>query len=504
MLIDVFLVTKASAGAWFVLATVFIIMDIVTIIHILKNKRDQPASALLWIFLVVELHVFGVILYLLLGINRLNTKGVKISKAHKSVHALRSSSKSLCKYLEEVRAFHYSGEETDDHSYLAVLDRVLPMTYPIYGNSLELLEDGTSAYPKMFEAIRNAKKSINLQSYIIMNDIVGQKLFDLLEQKAKEGIKVKVLFDRMGSGKAYKAHFFKHWACKVPNLEVRPFSKVNLFAPWRIQLRNHRKLLIVDGEIAFIGGINISSENDQKFRNLNKNKYIHDLHCKIQGPVIGEFQYTFLRDWCFVVKTDPREILESCNFFPSPKAHGNSIVRVNSSGPGQSYEASEKLFMTAVTTAKKSLWIVTPYFVPDKSFINMLCMAAGRNVEIKIIIPQNNNHWFVRYATRSIYNTLLKADIRIFEKKGVFSHVKAMMVDSTWATMGSSNCDNRSFRLNYELDFVVQEGEFIRDLHDQILKEIEESEEITLDIRRNTPYHEEFLEDFCSLFTPVL
>ena len=502
MFVDFFLIPRASTWEWWSIITLFLFIDIVTLLHILKNKHDQPASAILWLFLVIELHIIGVILYLILGINRLNTsKSLKAEEIHKSIHAMRNSPGSLSRYLEEVRHFHYSGNLKYDHEYLAVLDRILPSTYPILGNNLELLEDGTAAYPKMFDAIQKAEKHIHLQSYIIMNDETGEKLFKILEDKAKGGVKVKVLFDRMGSGKAYKAHFFKHWARKMPNFEIKPFSKFNLLAPYRIQLRNHRKLLIVDGETAFIGGINISSDND---RHINKIKYIHDLHCKIQGPVIGEFQYIFLRDWCSVSKIPPSRIFKAENYFPVPVKCGNSLVRVNSSGPGQAFEASEKLFMTAVTSAQKSLWIVTPYFVPDKSFIDMLCMAAGRNVEIKIVIPQNNNNWMVRSATRSIYNTLLKANIRVFEKKGVFSHVKAMMVDSTWATMGSSNCDNRSFRLNYELDFVVEGGEFIRDLHDQILKEIEESEEITMEMRESRTLKEELIENFCSLLTPVL
>ena len=501
MFFYVFVITEAPIQLWLILITLLVVMDIVAILHILKNKHDQPASAILWIFLVVELHLVGIILYLVLGINRLNTKGVKVGKAHKSIHAMRNTPGSLSRYLEEVRRFHYSGNLKDEHKYLSVLDRILPSTYPICGNNLELLEDGTAAYPKMFDAIQKAENHIHLQSYIIMNDETGEKLLNLLEEKAKSGVKVKVMFDRMGSGKAYKARFFKHWAMSIPNFEIKPFSKVNLFAPYRIQLRNHRKLLIVDGKTAFIGGINISSDND---RHINKNKYIHDLHSKIQGPVIGELQYTFLRDWCSVSKISPIKIIEAENYFPTPVECGNSLVRVNSSGPGQAYEASEKLFMTAVTTAQKSLWIVTPYFVPDKSFINMLCMAAGRNVEIKIIIPQNNNHWYVRYATRSLYNTLLRANVRVFEKKGVFSHVKVMMVDNTWVTMGSSNCDNRSFRLNYELDFVVQDGDFIRNVHDQILKEISESEEITIEKRKSRTLKEELIENFCSLITPIL
>ena len=224
MLINLFLTMNVPFIGWLILLIIFLIIDIVAIIHILKNKHDQPVSALLWIFLVIELHIFGVIIYLILGINRIHTTGLKIEKSHKTMHAVRNSSGSLSRYLAEIREFHYVGNTTNEHNYLSVLDRILPSTYPICGNKLELLEDGTAAYPKMFEAIQKAKDHIHLQSYIIMNDETGERLFNVLEEKARSGVKVKVLFDRMGSGRAYKARFFKHWAREIPNFEIKPFN----------------------------------------------------------------------------------------------------------------------------------------------------------------------------------------------------------------------------------------------------------------------------------------
>ena len=498
MLLDYLSFAAIIFDSWEILIFFIAIADIITVIHILKNKHEEPTSAILWIFIIANFHIAGIFVYLLLGINRLKTTGLKISKANKSMRAARKNkSSSFLSYLNWVSPFN----SKSDKEYMQILDRLLPDTYPTGGNKIELLEDGTHAYPQMIAAIEKAKKHIHLQSFIIVNDELGNKIFEALERKAKnENVKVKVLFDRLGSSKAYSSHFFKKWTNNNPNFETRVFSKFNLFIPYRIQLRNHRKILLCDGEVAFVGGINISAENDANL----KSKYIHDLHCKVTGPCIGEFQFSFLKDWSFATKTDPEILLSEADYLTKPQKDGEAMVRIIPSGPGQSYEATKKLFMTIAATARKSLWIITPYFVPDKSFLDALRIAAARNVDVRILIPENNNHWYVRYASRSLYNSLLHGNIRIFEKKGRFSHVKATLIDGQWAMMGSSNCDLRSFKLNYEIDFITEGEDFVNKLHLQFLSEFEESQEITLQDREKRTKAEEILENFCSLFIPIL
>ncbi|MCF7791024.1 MAG: cardiolipin synthase [Victivallales bacterium] len=487
---------------WLVFFIICLLLDITTIIHILKNKHYEPASAILWIFVVVDLHLIGVLLYLLLGINRLKTKGIKIEQHNQTMDALKGPKGYLSNFLERLIDFHETYNDKP-HEYQHIFNKIIAGTFPIKGNKVELLVDGTTVYPKMLKEIKNAKRHINLQSYIINNDEVGQEIFHALSEKAKEGVKVKVLFDALGSSKAYKSHFFKHWILqKNPNFKIKAFSKLNLFTPYRIQLRNHRKLLICDGKTAFVGGINISSENDINY--TLKNRHIHDLHCRLEGPTVGELQFNFLKDWSFVTRKDPITLLTETNYFVNPEYCGNAVIRTLPSGPGQSYEATKKMFMTAAVSAKKHLWIITPYFVPEASFIQSLCMLAAKDVDIRVIIPQNNNHWYVRYACRSIYNRLIASNIKIFEKTGNFSHVKAMIVDNKWAAMGSSNCDVRSFRLNYELDCVIEDSEFVEKLHRQFLKEMEESIEITWHDRKARGQLEKLLENVCSLFTPVM
>jgi cardiolipin synthase len=358
------------------------------------------------------------------------------------------------------------------------------------------------AYPVMLEEIKKAKKCIHLQSFIITDDEIGKKIFDALQKKAENGVKVKVLYDRFGSGKAIFSHFFQKYAGKTPNFSIKSFMRVNLLAPWRVQLRNHRKLLIVDGSVAFIGGINISNQNITP-SDSTKYKYIHDLHCLVRGPAVGELQFSFIRDWCFASNTPPAKMISEENF-PTVKAHGESKVRVIDSGPGQNPQASEKVFFTAASTAKKYLWIITPYFVPEKAFIKALYMSAARGVDVRIMVPLNNNHWYVDYACKSLYGTLLSAGVRIFEKKGNFSHIKAMIVDGQWTMMGSSNCDVRSFKLNFELDFISCGGRFIEDLHSQFKREFNDAGEVLLTDLRNKRFTRRLAENICSLLTPVL
>lgn len=479
------------------------VIQTAVVLHVLMNKREESTSAIAWILLVVFVPVFGILFYLFFGVNRLKTLGVKVARASKSLDRAGDHLGALRKHFAE-RGKHVlrAGGDWEKWAYFnRPFDRLLPETMPLKNNRLELLRNGTNAYPRMIEEMEKAESTIHLQSFIIMGDQVGKLLFNLLTRKAKAGVKVKVLYDAFGSGKTVAAHFFTKYARGVPNFELRPFALGNILAPWRVQLRNHRKLLVVDGKVAFIGGINISEENDLRF--CRRSRYIQDLHCRMTGPAVGELQYSFLRDWSYATKTPPSEVFgEEC--FPTPEADGSSCVRVVASGPGHSFEATERVFHNAAAAAKRQLWIMTPYFVPDNSFIRMLETAVARGVDVRIIMPMNNNHRFVYYATQSLYSTLLGFGVRIFERKGNFAHTKAMLVDGEWAYMGSSNCDIRSFRLNYELDFVVAGGGFVNDLRAEFNRGLEKSAEITADQLRRKVFGRRLMENTCALLAPIL
>ncbi len=480
-----------------------LLIEITAIIHILLNKRNEPQTAILWIVTVLYLPLFGLLLYLVFGINKISSSELQIriadqlirTKKHDPMHKALGGHQR-----EQVKHVFSGGDRSSYPIFQSALDRLLPGTMPLDGNSLELLNDGTKAYPRMLEEISKAKSSVHLQSFIIMDDAVGREILGALERKAREGLDVKVLYDRFGSMKA--GFMFRRYGKNVKNFSIMPFSCRNRFImPWAVQLRNHRKLLVIDGETAFIGGINISSNNDIRWS--RKDEYIHDLHCLVKGPAVGELQFSFVRDWFYVSSQNVFEILKK-EYFPPLARHGNSIVRVVSSGPGQDYEATEKVFMCAVMTAKSHVWIMTPYFVPEKSFWKLLCASISRGIEVRIIVPKKNNHWYVQYASQSLFPGLLESGVRIYEKEGSFSHAKAMIVDGEWAFMGSSNCDVRSFKLNFELDFVVQGGDFMNELHKQFIYEFSASTELKLADVENKGLLRQLAEISCSLFTPVM
>ncbi len=489
------LLTIKNIGPAFVLA-----INILCAIHIIMHKHEEPVSAVLWLaYIVIFPHGTGVPFYLIFGINRLKIHGPKVELASNKIKRLHSvPSGSLYSYLHASAKFETSLAEKETYSH--ILNRALPETPLMQGNSVKLLNDGIEAYPAMLEAIQNATDHIHLCSYILLYDKEGKEIMSALRKKAEEGVKVKVIFDRIGSDPFSNALKVKRLDRKHPNLEVKPFAMLDLLAPYRVQLRNHRKLMLVDGRIGFVGGINISAEN---MLSSGPNA-IHDLHCRIEGPVVGQLQYIFLRDWCYVAHRDPNRVFNENNYFPTPELKGENSLRTCASGPGQSHEATHKVFLTAANAAKESLWIMTPYFVPDQAFIAALKVAAARDIDIRIIVPAKSDHWLVQSAARSYYDTLLKEGIRIYERNGCFNHSKAMLVDRKWSFMGSSNCDGRSFRLNYELDFVCEDGPFNEDLYSQLSLEIANSREIKLEKHKARSVFTQFKENLSSLFTPVL
>ncbi|OQA85577.1 MAG: putative cardiolipin synthase YwiE [Lentisphaerae bacterium ADurb.Bin242] len=491
----------------------------IVILHILFTMRDETERASLWIILVIALPVFGIVLYLFAGISRRNTFGKKISRSVEHFFLKRNAAEhnDLKNYREAISRFiGHDLLEPETMNYNRTLNRLLNAGSPnapqcedefsgvmqgttsISGNKVELFCDGTDTYPAMLDSIRSARKNINLQTFIFAEDRIGREIMNALIERARAGVDVRVLFDKFGS--LPSSWFLLRCRSKhLPNLKIRPFSHSSLFTPWRIQLRNHRKLLIVDGKTVFTGGLNISQENIK----VNDHLGIHDFHCRVHGPIVGELQYSFLCDWLYSTKRAPENLFIR-EYFPIPEPYGDDTVRVIASGHGYIFEGTEKVFFTATSTAEKSIWIITPYFVPSKDFSKALRMASARGVDVRIILPRINNHWYMKMASASFFEPLRCDGVRIFERKDVFTHAKAMLVDNKWAYLGSSNCDIRSFRLNFELDLLVEEGEFIHSLYKQFLRELKNSEELTDEALSAKGPARKIVESACALFTPIL
>ena len=491
-------------------------------LHILLTMRDDTQRAALWLLLVVTFPVFGSLLYVVAGVSRRNTFGKKIARSVAAFLLQRDQAEHLAlkSYKDQMSRFIGKDPGSPVHTmdFIVMLERLLKsgsafpseeqndFVYPVLplgatslsGNKIELFCDGTDAYPAMLDSIRSARKNIHLQSFIFADDRIGRTIMAALCERAEAGVEVRILFDKFGS---FKSSWFllDYRSRSLPNLQIRPFSHASLLTPWRIQLRNHRKLLVVDGHTAFTGGLNISQENIRTKDHLG----IHDFHCRVRGPVVSELQFLFFCDWLYASRRHP-ETLFLREYFPHPEACGNDIVRLIASGHGYFFEGTEKVFFAAASTARKSLWIITPYFAPPQDFCKALRMASARGVDVRLIVPAVNNHWFMKMASGGLYETLCSDGVRIFERQEVFTHAKAMLVDGQIAYLGSSNCDVRSFRLNFELDMLVEQGDFPEILHRQFLSELKNSVEITGEKLRNKTIFRKLGESLCALLTPVL
>ncbi len=486
---------------WYMLS--ILIFHVAAVIFILLRRRGDPAGAAIWILIILLAPVVGVLAFLFLGIHRLKHTSELIT--HSSDKLDRAHHRKFAAQLKRLETHMDRFRTPDGDDKDRMLSNLYPDSASVSGNHIEMLCDGVTAYPRMLEDIRQAKHCIRLQSFIFAADTVGKEILSALEERAANGVDVKVIFDSVGSFPSFfklKYHAYRHKF--GDRFQMRPFSPLNLLAPWRFQLRNHRKLLVIDGSVAYSGGINISEDNE-RLESVPANRYVHDLHCRITGPVVYDFTRLFFANWAYTTRRKLHQGQAVDADFTCPEPVGEAVVRALASAPFEDMPGKFEVFATAAQTAQKSLTILTPYFVPGEAFIALLELAVARGVEVKIIVPADNNHILVDWAARSFYPRLLNHGVKIFLKQGIFSHIKALLVDEKWGLMGSSNCDNRSFNLNFELDFTFEKSPFIEVIKSRVEQELSESNELTLvKLKRKEKWYRVLAENTCALFSPFL
>lgn len=471
-------------------------------LHALKRRRNASAT-ILWIFVAWSFPFFGPLLYLSFGIDRVPRKGLQ--------------AKATEQLMMKQRAERHQGENpfiawhfdyrTNTPAIANDLCRQLNLSidglnpdHPLLdGNSIEPLVCGDQAYPLMLQAIRSATHHIHLQSFIIRPDETGRKFLDALKAKAQEGVKVRLMFDRFGSTPANLGGMFRKYR-NIPNLQIQGWTQTNpLRRQFQLNLHNHRKNLVVDGRIAFFGGVNISSENIT----AQGREAIRDYHFKVEGPLVHELQYSFLRDW-FFMNEEPLDALLCPEHFPQLHPVGSAMARVIDSGPSAPPEMVGEVFFNAIVMAQSQILIVTPYFVPTVDILKALRSAARRGVDVRIILPLKNNHRYAGQASKALYEELLEAGARIFHRQPPFIHAKAMVVDGTVALVGTANLDVCSLILNYETTVLLFDETAVNKLKFIIHEDMELATEINLNTWLRRPAFQKLAENLCALMTPVL
>jgi cardiolipin synthase A/B len=345
----------------------------------------------------------------------------------------------------------------------------------VAGNKATLLRDGKATYGAMFKAIERARDHVNLETFIFEDDDTGRRFADLLLQKQEQGVQVNLVYDSVGS-KSTPAAFFNR--LRDHGINVLEFNPINLLKAKKIDFlthRDHRKILIVDGDIAFTGGVNISAVYSTSVSGSGSSEQPwRDTHLQIEGPAVAEFQKLFLDTW----KRQKGPELAQRNFFPELQRQGNDLIQVIGSMPGEKNRVTYIMYVSAITFAVRSIHLTTAYFVPDQQAMTSLIDAAKRGLDVRLVIPGVSDSTLGLYAGRSHYEDLLEAGVKLYERRGGMLHAKTAVLDGVWSTVGSTNMDLWSFARNDEVNAVILSEEMAAELEALFTADIEASREI--------------------------
>lgn len=368
------------------------------------------------------------------------------------------------------------------------------------GNKVTLLADGQATYAAMFKALESAKDHINLESYIIEDDETGRKFADLLLQKQRQGVQVHIIYDSLGSMLTPDAFFQRLRDEGIQVVAFNPLNPLEGEKKWGLTHRNHRKILIVDGKVAIIGGVNISKVySSMPFkRGKNEKRPIHwrDTDIQIEGPAVAELQKLFLETWMMQREEKPARR----DYFPELKEGGSALVRVIASTPGESNRVPFIVYVSAISFAEQSIHLTNSYFFPDDQIIKALTDAARRGVDVKIILPGITDSLLALHAQRSYYSKLLQAGVQLYEHSDSLLHAKTAVIDQVWSTVGSTNMDYLSLLNNDEVNAIILSKEFAGEMEKMFARDRENSQEIQWEEWKDRPLLPRVREWFVSLF----
>ncbi|MDA3935001.1 MAG: phospholipase D-like domain-containing protein [Gammaproteobacteria bacterium] len=437
------------------LLLVSLLLAVYAVAHILLSKRDHPAASLGWIMMVILLPLTGVMIYGWLGVNR-------VERRAKILRSAWNPPREAPRFKGKISSHLYALAELGRHCcHRSLTDN----------HSIELLHNGEQAYPAMLAAIASAQQQIWLSTYIFDTDRAGHQFIEALAKAQQRKVQIRVLVD--GVGELYS------WP-RVSRLLRQHAIPCARFLPLRIypftvysNLRNHRKMLLIDGELAFFGGMNIG---DRHVLAAHKHS-ARDVHFALRGQLLEQLGQVFARDWRFI--TD--EALELVKSAPQPQSENAAsklLARVIADGPDKDLDRLRMIILGAIRTAEQQLLIMTPYFIPADEIISALKTAALSGVRVDLLLPEHSNIFIADWASRALWSSLLEAGIHIHLQPPPFTHGKWLLVDSEYALLGSANIDERSLRLNYELGVELYNADFVSHLQTQSQAMMQASREL--------------------------
>lgn len=463
---------------------------LVVLVVILENR--SPLKTISWSMVLLLLPGLGIIFYLFFGQNLRKEKIIarKGLKNHENLLSLANS--QITKLSEGNLLSNNSAKRKRNIVHLLLNNSSSIFTV---GNKVQILNNGKETFNSIIESLKQAQEFIHFEYYIFEDDHIGNQITEILIEKAQQGVEVRIIVDDVGSW-VLKLKFFKK--LRKAGIEIESFLKVRF--PWftsKVNYRNHRKIIIIDGVIGFMGGINIA---DRYLKGSEDFGIWRDTHMKVEGDAVNMLQTIFLIDWYFVKQKE----LADLKYFPIKDPVGDKAVQIASSGPDSDWPAIMMGFFEAIASAENYVFIATPYFMPTESVLTAIKTAAMGGVDVRILIPAKSDAFITLLCSRSYIKELLEAGVKVFQYEKGFLHSKTLVTDDIIASIGSANMDFRSFEQNFEVTSFIYDEEIALALKNVYLDDLTNSSEIKLEEWIKRPVWEKSKESFARLFSPLL
>lgn len=472
-----------------VTALLGLVCIVMTIPWILVTKKEAT-SALAWCLVVFFLPFVGTLFFLIFGYQHVH-RPLDRKRRHRRRFASTHADGGGRVAAETPR------DVVPDNSWqgMAHLAQRLGAFPASDGNAVTFYHDGRLAFDDLLEAVAAARYHVHLEYFIIQPDDSGGRLLGLLTDKARQGVEVRVLYDAMGSR---RLHRWRLRGLVAAGGRCSMFLPLNLLRR-RIQvnMRDHRKIAVVDGRVAFTGGLNIGDEylgRDARFG------YWRDTHLRVRGPAVASLQKVFAEDWDFAASED----LRAEAYFPGPDRPGPHRVQVVASGPDRELNGIREVYFAAVQRARKRLWIASPYFVPDAGLRDVLCMAGYEGVDVRLLCQYHPDKWIPFFAARYHWADALGAGVKVYQYTRGMMHSKVVLADGEWASVGTANLDNRSLHLNFEVNCLLYDRDLVAELEAAFVADLACSVRLDRDVFAQRPFAGRVVENACRLMSPVL
>ncbi|WP_282085410.1 cardiolipin synthase [Aquimarina algiphila] len=466
--------------------SLYILIGIFIIVRLLLNGM-RPTKTLAWLLAIFTIPVGGMFLYLMLGRNRRKNKLFELRHTPKITSYIK---KALDQYSP------ITEEEYEEHHKMISLITKNSYFSPCTGNDLKLLKNGRATFQAIFNALEKAEHFIHLEYYIFEEGELTNGLFELFRKKIKNGVKVRILYDGIGSRSLSKKYINK---LKHIGVEIHKFLPIH-FGKFlsSINYRNHRKIIVIDDEIAFTGGINVSDKYVNGDPDLGA---WYDMHLQLKGPIVHNLQAIFAMDWYLVSGDD--EILDISYFHPHKKTDG-STAQIVHSGPDSDFSATQQMYFSIINEAKEYVYITNPYIIPGESILDALKVASLSGVDVRLLLSDKSDNIIVKWCIRSYFERLLQAGVKIYLFPKGFLHSKTVVADNTISSVGTTNLDVRSFEQNYEVNAVIYDDSFAVALKNDFLNDCSKSIRLNYDTFVLRPWHEKLKEGVAKIFSPIL